>query len=797
MIEEESFDDLIDNKEFFADFDLDDISALEEGDLSLLSDPQRIRQLAEALAITPPDPGMGPNESENGSGEQSQQAMPPPLPPVVISPAEIDNITIQLEKNQQCACRDCGKLFNSVWYLKQHAVKHSNDRPFKCKFCMKTYKFRSNLYQHKCPERNRHMGTVGPTYKKKFYTRGIAYTEMYQKGGPDGEGEINPTKGRPSKVRTKELYDHKDGIKQNDVQNCGMAMSQTQLGGQMIGSTMLSNFDDSDQQSGVSLNPNGFEISSHYSIMSGSSDNNSQQMFFDNTFGGQQNTVVNSEMNNTEGNSEQPGGPNCFDQFGAYDPSAFGQQSSQYGADYCNSVREKPLSQEYIDAYIQKNRHRVYSCRKCKLVFPSREYLSRHNAYHTSLDSQPFACDQCPQRFSTEKQLSNHFLQHSDNSPHRCLQCYGTFRSALALRRHKDQCRQCYYPPFGVQPRLMVSPSAPLDQYAFVESEDELDNTHHAQTISEEHLNDIFVPGDLVGMQRKGTVDSGVGSDCSHSFASSPIRQISYEDSSALMQPPSYPMMAPEFVGPSSLSSLKPDSGFRSRLNSLATSTSTTQSCSPPGSSVSSGSDGGSPHHRHKASPPTGTDQMHYAASIDEHNECVVMEDVDGGVCRTMAQQRKKDWLKTRFTSKDMMMEKKSRLDRLQQWSSSWESEYDERYSSSTESYYNLSDRDDFSDDATSYTRESKVDEEHAENMEEGVVREAVQLRLMFVIVNALVETSRKNKDKAGQQQPNSVSLGVGLAPDLGVASASSTDPAVIAVDNNSDVSNSLNTENA
>lgn len=80
---------------------------------------------------------------------------------------------------------------------------------------------------------------------------------MYQKGGPGGEGEINPTKGRPSKVRTKELYDHKDGIKQNDVQNCGMAMSQTQLGGQMIGSTMLSNFDDSDQQSGVSLNPNG------------------------------------------------------------------------------------------------------------------------------------------------------------------------------------------------------------------------------------------------------------------------------------------------------------------------------------------------------------------------------------------------------------------------------------------------------------------------------------------------------------------------------------------------------------
>ncbi|KAK6062199.1 zinc finger, C2H2 type [Cooperia oncophora] len=65
-----------------------------------------------------------------------QNEPPPPLP-IVICPTEIDNINITLEKNQQCACKDCGKLFNSVWYLKQHAVKHSNDRPFKCKFCFK------------------------------------------------------------------------------------------------------------------------------------------------------------------------------------------------------------------------------------------------------------------------------------------------------------------------------------------------------------------------------------------------------------------------------------------------------------------------------------------------------------------------------------------------------------------------------------------------------------------------------------------------------------------------------------
>lgn len=43
----------------------------------------------------------------------------------------------KIKLRKKMTIQDCGKLFNSVWYLKQHAVKHSNDRPFKCKFCFK------------------------------------------------------------------------------------------------------------------------------------------------------------------------------------------------------------------------------------------------------------------------------------------------------------------------------------------------------------------------------------------------------------------------------------------------------------------------------------------------------------------------------------------------------------------------------------------------------------------------------------------------------------------------------------
>ncbi|CAK5086575.1 unnamed protein product [Meloidogyne enterolobii] len=63
------------------------------------------------------------NEASSSPGSflhaSDHSPLAPPPPPIVISPQEVDNLTITLEKNQQCACSECGKLFNSVWYLKQ------------------------------------------------------------------------------------------------------------------------------------------------------------------------------------------------------------------------------------------------------------------------------------------------------------------------------------------------------------------------------------------------------------------------------------------------------------------------------------------------------------------------------------------------------------------------------------------------------------------------------------------------------------------------------------------------------
>ncbi|KRX49126.1 Oocyte zinc finger protein, partial [Trichinella murrelli] len=69
------------------------------------------------------------------------------MPAIVHEPVNVDedptlcSSTSAVQSNaaekRSFTCQECGKAFNSVWYLKQHAVKHSKDRPFTCSYCLR------------------------------------------------------------------------------------------------------------------------------------------------------------------------------------------------------------------------------------------------------------------------------------------------------------------------------------------------------------------------------------------------------------------------------------------------------------------------------------------------------------------------------------------------------------------------------------------------------------------------------------------------------------------------------------
>ncbi|CAD5227942.1 unnamed protein product [Bursaphelenchus okinawaensis] len=412
---------------------------------------------------------------------------------------------------------------------------------------------------------------------KRFYTRGVGYTEMYAQPALD-QNMMNNNMMDMQMAQQQMMYDMNFADGQ-------MPMGMGDFGYQMNGFDVKQEPVDQLQTGTIgtngSIGTNG-ALNGQNGVLGQNGALNGQNLPIgpNGTLGAQNGALCLSGQNGALG------GPNGalagqMGSNGAMNSEIQGFEEHGNFVHDVNSVHTKPLDPEYIDQYLEKNKHRIYTCKKCKLNFPHREYLQRHMAYHNDLDNRPYGCGQCPQRFHSPKQLESHQQKHAEDSPHRCQQCAGAFRSALALRRHKDQSRQCYCPPFGVYPQLLSSPTAPLDQYAFIDSDNEAD--------------DDSVKGLQLNRQ-KSTTDSGMGSDSStHSFTTSPVSTRNNNLDEEL--DPSHQNSTNQFAQPTQYMMNPPDTikedpdGFRSRLNS-----STTQSCSP-GSSFS-GESAGSPSQR-------------------------------------------------------------------------------------------------------------------------------------------------------------------------------------------------------
>ncbi|WKY17185.1 hypothetical protein Q1695_001645 [Nippostrongylus brasiliensis] len=444
-----------------------------------------------------------PRDDGNGSSFASKTNEPPPPPPIVICPTEVDSINITLEKNQQCACKDCGKLFNSVWYLKQHAVKHSNDRPFKCKFCFKTYKFRSNLYQHKCPDRQKQIAHGGRR------RGGIALS--------------------PSSRRLEPNQLQKSRIEANMTNEDSVTYPAS-----------LSDSEDNDVPITYGLVIHKLEETP---IKNENSEEHAQQPPQQPPPPLQQQQQPQQQQQQQQ--QQQP--PNVVE--------VDSEKAEKRRPPDC--VRDHPLPQEEIDAYIAKNKAKLHTCRKCRLTFPSEASLMRHSGAHSREDMFPYKCGCCRQAFECDRGLRRHSQVHADVGPRRCEECFGIFRSPLALRRHLDQCRQCCIAP--IQNEIMVSVHSPFDAFSFIPSETE----------------GLFLSG---GSAKDST-------NC-------------YEEMSLGFHGTQCRSSLPLDVDPFDIFSSKKkykeddeDSGFRSRVNSV------TQSCSPASSSALS-SEGGSPQRK-------------------------------------------------------------------------------------------------------------------------------------------------------------------------------------------------------
>jgi len=90
-----------------------------------------------------------------------------------------------------------------------------------------------------------------------------------------------------------------------------------------------------------------------------------------------------------------------------------------------------------------------FACQQCPKKFSSKQHLEMHMVAHT--DKIRFSCKQCPKKFSSKQHLEMHMVAHTGKIRFSCQQCPKKFRSKRHLEMHmvahsgemRFSCEQC------------------------------------------------------------------------------------------------------------------------------------------------------------------------------------------------------------------------------------------------------------------------------------------------------------------------------------------------------------------
>ncbi|XP_017047137.2 protein suppressor of hairy wing [Drosophila ficusphila] len=190
---------------------------------------------------------------------------------------------------------------------------------------------------------------------------------------------------------------------------------------------------------------------------------------------------------------------------------------------------EKPFDCDLCDkkfsALVALKKHRryhtgekPYSCTVCNQAFAVKEVLNRHMKRHTGerphkceecgksfiqatqlrthskTHIRPFACDQCDEKFKTEKQLERHVKEHSRTKrpAFSCTECKRSFRTTALLKEHMDEGKHSPKPQRAskrVPAKIMERTDCAICDKNFDSSET---LRRHIRTVHECDPDDIF-----------------------------------------------------------------------------------------------------------------------------------------------------------------------------------------------------------------------------------------------------------------------------------------------------------------
>ncbi|XP_054610128.1 zinc finger protein 135-like [Dunckerocampus dactyliophorus] len=121
------------------------------------------------------------------------------------------------------------------------------------------------------------------------------------------------------------------------------------------------------------------------------------------------------------------------------DSEALAMHKESHTPFQCNQCEEnfpvfKSLHKHYIDVH---NPTEPFTCTHCQMTFASLKRFIRHEWKHTGY--QPFQCPHCTKRFRSYSDLLEHQKKHTKEYPFLCWECGKKFRHGVTLTRHVER----------------------------------------------------------------------------------------------------------------------------------------------------------------------------------------------------------------------------------------------------------------------------------------------------------------------------------------------------------------------
>ncbi|XP_013890050.1 zinc finger protein 708 [Austrofundulus limnaeus] len=84
----------------------------------------------------------------------------------------------------------------------------------------------------------------------------------------------------------------------------------------------------------------------------------------------------------------------------------------------------------------EEKKQAAFPCRLCEKTFRTKACLKTHQLVHS--DTRPFGCSACGKAFKTKHNLQAHRAVHLVEKPHKCSECGESFRNTISLQCHRS-----------------------------------------------------------------------------------------------------------------------------------------------------------------------------------------------------------------------------------------------------------------------------------------------------------------------------------------------------------------------